>query len=649
VDKPVSKGRGEAKSPDVVFVSYSSANQKKALSLCRSLEERGTRCWISCRDVTPGSNYQDQIVRAIGDARAMVLVFSKSANSSDEIKKELSLASKSRVPVIAVRIENVQPTHAFAYELSTRQWIDAFPRWEKAMDLVNSSLNSPDVPSSPPSRRFASSRRPLAFAAGMFALLLLVGAWFWLRPHTNPQHDLQVRLAGFQSLSPGLPATIPDTIREELINAFGEDSIVRLSTAAAPPPGEDPAYALSGTARLDGAAVKIIFRLNNERTGTTLWTYNSEIPATQLDKMPRRVAIETSMIVRCGLFGASTYPGTLPEATVSDYLQYCANAGDEPDKALDFARKVVAAAPNFSWGWSAIEIADFNALLNRPPPADATRYRTEGLAAADKAIALDSTNSEAYAFKSHLIPQGDLVARENLLRQALNSRTLPCGCEHHFYGDFLNEVGRLNDAVVEYKRSVDIMALNADSQLSLADLYYRLNRPDLAKAPLAAAKELSVDPDAAAKIAIGLAPITGDYADALKYVHDPQHGPPPVTRRAISAAYAALTTKDPVAMARALAVVKGMPSSAHGPMYVTLLGALGASSDALNGVVDAAADSQRAGTRSWLWTPALRGALRQPNFPAVADKLGLMSYWRSTHTRPDVCNGSDAPLFCKSI
>ncbi len=57
---------------------------------------------------------------------AMVLVFSEAANISDEIKKELSLASNYKLPVLALRIEDAEPSDAFAYELSTRQWIDAF-------------------------------------------------------------------------------------------------------------------------------------------------------------------------------------------------------------------------------------------------------------------------------------------------------------------------------------------------------------------------------------------------------------------------------------------------------------------------------------------------------------------------------------------
>src|SRR6478752_7189273 len=85
-----------------VFISYATADRKQALSVCKAIERRGAKCWISSRDVAPGENYQEEIVRAIRDARAMVLVFSGAANNSDEIKKELSLASRQRLAVMAL-------------------------------------------------------------------------------------------------------------------------------------------------------------------------------------------------------------------------------------------------------------------------------------------------------------------------------------------------------------------------------------------------------------------------------------------------------------------------------------------------------------------------------------------------------------------
>ena len=136
MNEPSPVASNESGRSRAVFVSFSSVNRRKAEDLCKALEARGIGCWISSRDVAPGENYQEAIVRAIKRARAMVLVFSEAANRSDEIKKELSLASRHRIPVIAARIEDVEPSDAFAYELSTRQWVDAFKGGEKSADTL---------------------------------------------------------------------------------------------------------------------------------------------------------------------------------------------------------------------------------------------------------------------------------------------------------------------------------------------------------------------------------------------------------------------------------------------------------------------------------------------------------------------------------
>ena len=64
----------------------------------------GVQCWISISDVAPGGNYQEAIERSLRSSGAMVLVFSDAANNSEEIKKELSLASRCHVPVMTLRI-----------------------------------------------------------------------------------------------------------------------------------------------------------------------------------------------------------------------------------------------------------------------------------------------------------------------------------------------------------------------------------------------------------------------------------------------------------------------------------------------------------------------------------------------------------------
>src|SRR5215472_6626131 len=127
-----------------IFISYSSKDQKTAEAICEAIEHRGHPCWISSRDIGPGENFQAQVVRAIRNAKIMVLVFSSNANNSEEIKKELVLAGQSRLVVIPVRVEDVAPDEAFAYEFATRQWIDVFGDWEHAIQRVVHQIEAVD-------------------------------------------------------------------------------------------------------------------------------------------------------------------------------------------------------------------------------------------------------------------------------------------------------------------------------------------------------------------------------------------------------------------------------------------------------------------------------------------------------------------------
>jgi len=83
-------------------------------------------------------------------------------------------------------------------------------------------------------------------------------------------------------------------------------------------------------------------------------------------------------------------------------------------------------------------------------------------------------------------------------------------------------------------------------------------------------------------------------------------------------------------------------------LIVALLGALGANREALR-TVEAAAAARKFLVREWLFMPTMAGALRDPSFPAVAERLGLMRYWKTSHTRPDICSTAGRPAFCQLI
>jgi hypothetical protein len=110
-----------------VFVSYSQPDRAAALGLVAYLEAHGIECWVAPRDVTPASEWAEQIVEAIAAARVMVLVFSASANASPQVRREVERAVHRRVTVLPFRVEEVLPSASLEYFLSSQHWLDAFP------------------------------------------------------------------------------------------------------------------------------------------------------------------------------------------------------------------------------------------------------------------------------------------------------------------------------------------------------------------------------------------------------------------------------------------------------------------------------------------------------------------------------------------
>lgn len=150
-----------------IFISFASQDLRVATTLCKALESRGFKCWISARDIQPGDNFQVAIVQAIRQAKIMLLVFTANSNNSEEMNKELALASQNKLIVMPLRIEDVRPNDAFAYEFATRQWIDFFADWEMAIEQLAQRIEnatrdtSAEVTAEPVTPAVAASPEPV--------------------------------------------------------------------------------------------------------------------------------------------------------------------------------------------------------------------------------------------------------------------------------------------------------------------------------------------------------------------------------------------------------------------------------------------------------------------------------------------------------
>jgi hypothetical protein len=120
-----------------VFISYSNMDKPIADAICAHLEGRGIRCWIAPRDILPGEDWPSAITNAISQSRVMVLVFSASSNSSDDVSRELMLAANHKLVIVPFKIENIEPEPGKQYYLARTHWLDAVnPPTREQIDLL---------------------------------------------------------------------------------------------------------------------------------------------------------------------------------------------------------------------------------------------------------------------------------------------------------------------------------------------------------------------------------------------------------------------------------------------------------------------------------------------------------------------------------
>ncbi len=108
-----------------VFISYATPDKATADTICHFLEAEGVRCWIAPRDIPAGGDWPEHIPAAIDASRLMVLVFSDSANASDFVQREVTLAANSKLPLIPFRVEEVPPKGGLRLHLVNTHWLDA--------------------------------------------------------------------------------------------------------------------------------------------------------------------------------------------------------------------------------------------------------------------------------------------------------------------------------------------------------------------------------------------------------------------------------------------------------------------------------------------------------------------------------------------
>jgi hypothetical protein len=133
-----------------VFISYSRKDQLIIDTLIQELQNLGLNVWIDRGGIRGGHQWRAEIVNAIRDCDVFLLCMSSGSVASDNVRRELDIASSEGKKIIPLRLEHVQYPPEWQYQLAGVQWIDYEDKhWDARLMNAMGGSGAVPVPAQP--------------------------------------------------------------------------------------------------------------------------------------------------------------------------------------------------------------------------------------------------------------------------------------------------------------------------------------------------------------------------------------------------------------------------------------------------------------------------------------------------------------------
>jgi TolB-like protein/tetratricopeptide (TPR) repeat protein len=645
-----------------VFISYASQDAAVAGALVGALERHGVACWIAPRDVKAGAVYADAIVRAIGSAKAFVLVLSESAIASSHVGREVERASSKKRPIIALRIDAAPLTPALEYFLSDSQWLEAQTgSMEGAYAKLIEAI-----------RDMVASVRPLTNRRSLEA---------------NPR--TAVAVLPFANLTGDATKDyLGDGMAEELISTLiripGLKVPARTSTFAYKGRNTDirqiardlgVGSILEGSVRAAGKRIRITAHLIDARDGLHLWSETYDEEFTDIFKLHDKLATEITTALQPNLLAVAeaVVAQGPPTQDVEAYNLYLQGASllQRPNeqnaaKSIEYFQQALARDPKFARAYAMIAQAQL--IL------DFQTHSTGHLAAAERAarqaLAVDPNLATA-----HLALAINAAVRLQFLemeghRRATVSLAPNDGAIRARSSVMIAAGGHVRQALEEAEKAYALAPANPVVVVYLAFQHAWLGHALEAAKYASAAVDLGYPKDSWPLTLTSefMALRAGRYTDAADIATKGLNtGDPDQARTAevVRLVYAALA--DPDRRNAALAArarlyptpgAAAAAGAAHTDVGLCIMSsyyyALMAANDVAYGLFNECLDGWAPGealtsaasvSHLLVFSPELRAFRQDPRFQALETRLGLMEYWQQFGP-PDDCDLKDGKLTC---
>jgi len=118
-----------------VFVSYSRDDAGRVLELAAKLRAAGVSLWIDQGGIDAATQWSEQIVNALENAKVLLLMVTKSAVHSHNVAKEVVLVSERKGHILPVHLEPTVIPPALKYQLAGIQHVEYFQDADSDVNL----------------------------------------------------------------------------------------------------------------------------------------------------------------------------------------------------------------------------------------------------------------------------------------------------------------------------------------------------------------------------------------------------------------------------------------------------------------------------------------------------------------------------------
>jgi TolB-like protein/Flp pilus assembly protein TadD len=305
-----------------VFISHSSKDKAIADAICTQLESTGIKCWIAPRDIDAGSEWTAGIIHGIDSCRVFILVFSRNANVSEHVRREVAKAFSLGLAVIPFRVENVVPNSSLGYFLETVHWLDAITSplqkhldalSERVRQLLANDGRAPAIDTTGSKRIQSSSfafgkRARWLFGAILVGATIAVASWFLTRKPPSSVLEIpakSIAVLPFENISANKEDTyFADGVQDEILNNLAKIAQLKvISRTSVMQYRADSkrdlrqianalgvANVLEGTVRRDGKHVRVSTELIDARNDHTVWADSFDRDLTDIFTIQGEVA-----------------------------------------------------------------------------------------------------------------------------------------------------------------------------------------------------------------------------------------------------------------------------------------------------------------------------------------------------------------------